>query len=338
MFNFNSITIYEECKYRRNLEAGTYHLGNSELTNFFGRNITLHTIVGKNGSGKSSLLDIVFRMVNNVGAVMCKREKREASDKIRYARHIFADLEYEKEKKCKLCVRDVVLWLEYGEKVYWLTDCQIACFAEGTIDDLDTKAIAKAREGYKQRYPRLAKECDGWDDKVFLDKAGLTIDGKVTRTTLLLVGKETSAHKLNHIAQIVWKCFQDGQVFGDIYTIPFVLTTTELLGRIRNYRFKIYPKDSLIPAEVWKYDTESILEGMHNSIAHQQYEKNARIIVTENMDSLKFQNDGNFYEGDYKEYITGEKTPKSYRNPALVKAMVNIRMIDTQGYGIHKMY
>ena len=210
--------------------------------------------------------------------------------------------------------------------------------ADATIDDLDTKAIAKAREGYKQRYPRLAKECDGWDDKVFLDKAGLTIDGKVTRTTLLLVGKETAAHKLNHIAQIVWKCFQDGQVFGDIYTIPFVLTTTELLGRIRNYRFKIYPKDSLIPAEVWKYDTESILEGMHNSIAHQQYEKNARIIVTENMDSLKFQNDGNFYEGDYKEYITGEKTPKSYRNPALVKAMVNIRMIDTQGYGIHKMY
>ncbi len=210
--------------------------------------------------------------------------------------------------------------------------------ANATIDDLDTKAIAKAREGYKQRYPRLAKECDGWDDKVFLDKAGLTIDGKVTRTTLLLVGKETSAHKLNHIAQIVWKCFQDGQVFGDIYTIPFVLTTTKLLGRIRNYRFKIYPKDSLIPAEVWKYDTESILEGMHNSIAHQKYEKNARIIVTENMDSLKFQNDGNFYEGDYKEYITGEKTPKSYRNPALVKAMVNIRMIDTQGYGIHKMY
>ena len=210
--------------------------------------------------------------------------------------------------------------------------------ADATIDDLDQEAIGKAREGYKQRYPRLAKECDGWEDKVFLDKAGLTIDGKVIRTTLLLVGKETSAHKLNHIAQIVWKCFQDGQVFGDIYTIPFVLTTTKLLGRIRNYRFKIYPKDSLIPAEVWKYDTESILEGMHNSIAHQKYEKNARIIVTENMDSLKFQNDGNFYEGDYKEYITGEKTPKSYRNPALVKAMVNIRMIDTQGYGIHKMY
>ena len=203
---------------------------------------------------------------------------------------------------------------------------------------MEPDAIVKAREGYKQRYPKLAKECDGWSDKVFLDKAGLTIGGKVTRTTLLLVGKETSAYKLNHIAQIVWKCFQDGQVFGDIYTIPFVLTTTELLHRIRNYRFKIYPKNSLIPAEVWKYDTESILEGMHNSIAHQNYEKGARIIVTEDKDSLKFQNDGTFFEGDYRQYITGEKTPKSYRNPALVKAMVNIKMIDTQGYGIHKMF
>lgn len=37
-------------------------------------------------------------------------------------------------------------------------------------------------------------------------------------------------------------------------------------------------------------------------------------------------------------YITGEKTPTDYRNPALVKAMVNIKMIDSQGYGIHKMF
>ena len=233
-------------------------------------------------------------------------------------------------------LRPYTEWMRtiYNSQKDWTAEV----IADATMDDLDKDAIEKAREGYKQRYPNLAKECDGWDNKVFLDKACLTIGGKITRATLLLVGKETSAHKLNHIAQIVWKCFQDGQVFGDIYTIPFIRTTSELLGRIRNYRFKIYPKNSLIPAEVWKYDTESILEGMHNSIAHQKYEAGARIIVTEKQESLKFQNDGSFYEGDYKQYITGEKTPKSYRNPALVKAMVNIKMIDTQGYGIHKMF
>lgn len=217
-------------------------------------------------------------------------------------------------------------------------DWSAVVISDASLEDLDELAVSKAREGYKQRFPKLADECDKWSDRVFLDKAGLTVDGKVTRTTLLLVGKETVAYKLNHIAQIVWKCFQDGQVFGDIYTIPFILTTSELLGRIRNYRFKIYPKNSLIPADVWKYDTESILEGMHNAIAHQDYERGARIIVTEDKDSLKFQNDGGFYEGSYDQYVTGEKTPKSYRNPALVKAMVNIKMIDTQGYGIHKMF
>lgn len=209
---------------------------------------------------------------------------------------------------------------------------------EATIDDLDADAIQLARDGYKQRYPKFATECDTWTDKIFLDKASLTIDGKITRATLLLVGKEEKVHKLHHIAQIVWKCFQDGQTFGDIYTIPFIRSTSELLNRIRNYRFKIYPKNSLIPAEVWKYDTESILEGLHNSIAHQRYESGARIVVTEDKDKLTFQNEGSFYEGTYYQYITGEKTPKSYRNPALVKAMVNIKMIDTQGYGIHKMF
>lgn len=209
---------------------------------------------------------------------------------------------------------------------------------EATIDDLDADAIQLARDGYKQRYPKFATECDTWTDKIFLDKASLTIDGKITRATLLLVGKEEKAHKLHHIAQIVWKCFQDGQAFGDIYTIPFIRSTSDLLNRIRNYRFKIYPKNSLIPAEVWKYDTESILEGLHNSIAHQRYESGARIVVTEDKDKLTFQNEGSFYEGAYYQYITGEKTPKSYRNPALVKAMVNIKMIDTQGYGIHKMF
>lgn len=209
---------------------------------------------------------------------------------------------------------------------------------DATIEDLDYDAIRLAREGYKQRYPQFANECDTWSDRVFLDKSCLTIDGKITRTTLLLVGKEDKAHKLNHIAQIVWKCFQDGQTFGDIYTIPFIRTTSELLNRIRNYRFKIYPKNSLIPAEVWKYDTESILEGLHNSIAHQNYESGSRIIVTEDKDKLTFENSGYFYEGSYDQYITGEKTPRNYRNPALVKAMVNIKMIDTQGYGIHKMF
>ena len=222
----------------------------------------------------------------------------------------------------------------YNSKIDWTAEI----IEEATINDLDPEAIDLARKGFKQRYPDLAKDVDMWSDTTFLDKAKLTQDGKITRAALLLVGREEKAYLLNHISQLVWKCFQEGEIFGDIYTIPYIKTTSKLLNRIRNYRFKIYPSNSLIPAEVWKYDTESILEGLHNCIAHQDYVLGERIVVTEDKDKLTFENAGGFYDGNYEQYILGEKTPKSYRNPFLVKAMVNIKMIDTQGYGIHKLF
>lgn len=222
----------------------------------------------------------------------------------------------------------------YTSKVDWTAKI----IEDVTIDDLDSEAIHLARDGYKLRFPDFVNEMDTWSNMVFLDKANLTQDGKITRATMLLVGKKEKAYKLNHIAQLVWKCFQDGETFGDIFTIPFIKTTSELLGRIRNYRFKIYPHTSLIPAEVWKYDTRSILEGLHNCIAHQEYVQNERIVVTEEKEKLTFENVGGFFEGDYEEYVLGTKTPKRYRNPFLMKAMVNVKMIDSQGYGIHNLF
>lgn len=222
----------------------------------------------------------------------------------------------------------------YTSKVDWTAKI----IEDVTIDDLDSEAIHLARNGYKLRFPDFVNEMDTWSDIVFLDKANLTQDGKITRAAMLLVGKKEKAYKLNHIAQLVWKCFQDGETFGDIFTIPFIKTTSELLGRIRNYRFKIYPHTSLIPAEVWKYDTRSILEGLHNCIAHQEYVQNERIVVTEEKEKLTFENAGGFFEGDYEEYVLGTKTPKRYRNPFLMKAMVNVKMIDSQGYGIHNLF
>lgn len=227
-------------------------------------------------------------------------------------------------------------WLRtiYNSKDDWTK----VIIPEATIHDLDPKAISQAKEGYKSRFPQYAKEVDQWSDSTFLDKAKLTINGQITRAALLLIGKEESAHYLDHIAQIVWRLQTEEENAGDIYSVPFLLSANALLQRIRNYRIKIYPRNSLIPAEVWKYDTESILEALYNCIAHQDYTRNGRIVVTEHKDELVFTNQGTFFEGSYEDYYEGTRTPNKYRNPFLVQAMVNLKMIDTQGYGIHKIF
>ena len=206
-----------------------------------------------------------------------------------------------------------------------------------TIADLDEKAIKEAREGYKEHYPNQKKEVDTWSDEVFLNKAKLTIDGKITNAAILLLGKSESLHYINHIGEIVWRLAGMDNV-GQVFTIPFLLTTTEVMHKIRNYPFKIFPNNSFLPGEGMKYDNEVILEALHNCIAHQNYAENARIIVIERENELEFRNSGGFYDGTYEDYITGERIPKKYRNPFLAQAMANIKMIDTEGFGIHKMF
>ena len=206
-----------------------------------------------------------------------------------------------------------------------------------TIADLDEKAIMKAREGYKEHYPNQKKEVDSWSDEVFLNKAKITIDGKITHAAILLLGKPESLHFINHIGEIVWRLAGKDNV-GQVFTIPFLLTTTGVMHKIRNYPFKIFPKNSFLPGEGMKYDSEVILEALHNSIAHQNYLENQRIIVIERENELEFRNCGGFFDGTYEDYITGERIPRKYRNQFLAQAMANIKMIDTEGFGIHKMF
>ena len=115
------------------------------------------------------------------------------------------------------------------------------------------------------------------------------------------------------------------------------MTINDVLKQIRIVKHKFFPYNKLIATEVLKYDTEVILEALNNCIAHQDYSHHARILVTEKANKLIFENAGSFFEGKADDYLLGEKTPKNYRNKFLVEAMVNLNMIDSLGYGIHKM-
>lgn len=87
-----------------------------------------------------------------------------------------------------------------------------------------------------------------------------------------------------------------------------------------------------------KYDQRVVLEALHNCIAHQDYARSGRVVVTERPDRLVLENEGGFFEGQPPDYIGGHKTPRRYRNPFLAQAMAELNMIDTMGYGIHEMH
>ena len=177
-----------------------------------------------------------------------------------------------------------------------------------------------------------------WSVPTFLDHAKLTQDGNLTYTTLLLLGKPESTHFLSpHPAQMTWKLEGPERAY-EHFGPPFLLSTTALYQKIRNLQLRILPDDALLAVEVSKYDQKVVLEALHNCIAHQDYTRNGRILVTEQPDKLIFENEGGFFEGKPEDYVTGDKTPRRYRNSFLVQAMAELNMIDTMGYGIHEMY
>lgn len=238
------------------------------------------------------------------------------------------------------CKTDLKSYSEWVRQIYNARkDWSAEIVETATLEDLDPEAIAQALDGYCQRFPHRADEArEKWSITEFLDHAKVTINGKITHTALLLLGKEESAHHLNHIAQIVWRLDTGEERAATIFHPPFLLSAIDVRKAIRNYQFKIFPNNALLPAEVWKYDSRSILEALHNCIMHQDYAMNERIVVNEYVDRLVFTNAGAFYDGEYEDYVEGKTTPKRYRNQFLSNAMVNLKMVDSQGFGIHEMY
>ncbi len=221
-----------------------------------------------------------------------------------------------------------------------LTDWTAQVVVGATFDDLDPNAVDRARAAFALKHQNRfsAGEVNGWPLETLLDRAKVTQNGKITRAALLLLGKAESAYHLSpHPVQMTWKLVGPEEAY-EHFGPPFLLSTTDLYQRIRNVKLRLLPGDELLPYEVSKYDQTVVLEALHNCIAHQDYRQNSRIIVTETPDKLVFESVGNFFEGQPEEYVSSDKTPRGYRNPYLIQAMVEMNMIDQMGYGIQRMY
>ena len=220
-------------------------------------------------------------------------------------------------------------------------DWSAAVLTEANLDDLDDEAILLARKNYKNKFPEKAAEVDSWDDTTFLNKSRITIKGKITRTAIILLGKEESEHFINPAeVKIRWllKDAKGNDKDYSIFSCPMILAVDKVYGKIRNLKYRYIKDGTLFPDEVNQYEPYSIREALNNCIAHQDYTKHGRINVVEMEDQLIFTNLGSFIPGSVEKVVKDDAPEEHYRNRFLATAMFNLKMVDTAGGGIKRMF
>jgi ATP-dependent DNA helicase RecG len=238
----------------------------------------------------------------------------------------------------------VALNIEELERIRFqdnIDDWTAEIVAGATIEDLDQQAIKKARFEFVKRNPKYKHDEPLWNDAKFLDKAKLTIKGGITRTALILLGKDESEHFLGSFVKIRWnlKTISNQDKSFEVFSIPLILAVDEIYKSIRNLKYVYLRDGTLFPDEFLRYEPFNIREPINNAIAHQDYSKKGYINVVEfEDDHLVFSNYGTFLPGSVEYVVLSDAPEENYRNPFLVAAMKNLDMVETQGGGIRKLF
>ncbi|GAB6954825.1 RNA-binding domain-containing protein [Mediterraneibacter glycyrrhizinilyticus] len=216
---------------------------------------------------------------------------------------------------------------------------------DATIEDLDQEAIKKARELFSKRQSDRKKAQEvlkNLSDIEVLNKAGITIKGKITRTAILLLGKSEAKYFFDgFIPRITWTLYNANNSVKayEHFDIPMLLAVDKVYSKIRNEKYRyIAGQQTLFPEEVDQYEPELIKEIINNCIAHQDYRLRGKINVEEFEDRLVFINEGAFIPESIEQALEPGYKPPYYRNVFLCNAMVNLYMIDTNSMGIPMMY
>lgn len=229
------------------------------------------------------------------------------------------------------------------EPIFDAKDWSAEIVPNATLADLDELAVAKARVMFKKVHASKipAEEIDTWTVEELLCNSGIMTDGKLTRASIILLGKPVSVFKLRPaVIEVTWTLRDERQEVIDYehFTAPFILTVDQILGKIRNLTMRELPGGTLFPETMKQYDDYTIREALHNAIAHQDYTLQQRINFVENPGFLYYANGGSFIPGTLQKALATKGPQRHFRNECLCRAMVNFNMIDTVSRGIKKMF
>lgn len=232
--------------------------------------------------------------------------------------------------------KEARLWQRLNTRVDWSAELVGAA----SLADLAPAALAEGRQRYTEKNPHLADEVPGWDDATFISKLKLSRSGQLTRAALLLFGRDEAAQHLPLPPQVSWVLKDADGTALDYYHfgLPLLLVPDALFAKVRNLTVRYLRPGTLFPTEVPQYDAWVIREALHNAMAHQDYGLSARVNVVELPDQLVVSNVGRFLPGSVEPLLQSDRSPEQYRNPCLVQAMVALKLIDTIGSGIRRMY
>ncbi|BDT70081.1 hypothetical protein os1_42730 [Comamonadaceae bacterium OS-1] len=243
--------------------------------------------------------------------------------------------------------KEARLWAMLGQKDDWSGEL----VPGAGLNDLDPQALDAARkrfteyllksESNTERHAQIREEVAGYDVPTLLNKARITKQGRITRSALLLLGRDESAHFLAPVdAKISWILRDAGnrtessQHFG----IPLLLATEKVCAQIRNVTIEHMPDGTLFPTAVPRYDAWVMREALHNAVAHQDYRLGGKVNVVEHPERLVFSNLGQFIPPSVEWMLEQQSPPEHYRNQWLIDGMIRLRMIDQVGSGIRRMF
>ena len=243
--------------------------------------------------------------------------------------------------------KEARLWTALGQKEDWSGEL----VAGATLDDLDPEAISMARKRFTEyliknerdvdRHVQIRNDAESWDIPTLLNKAHITKQGRITRSALLLLGKDEAAHFLAPVdAKISWilRDAQNKTVSSQHFGMPLLFSTEAIFRIIRNVTVEHMPDGTLFPTPVPQYDSWVIREALHNCIAHQDYRLGGKINAVEHPDKLVFSNLGVFIPPSIEWMLEHQSPPEHYRNQWLINGMIRLRMIDQIGSGIRRMF